>query len=46
MKREPTASEICKRLFQGTGDINYYMLYRAIDGARENERSQTNDLTR
>ena len=46
MKKDLTASEICKRLFQGTGEINYYMLYRAIDSARENQHIDVNDLTR
>lgn len=39
-----TASEICKKLFYGTGEINYYMLSKAIDDS--NKITHTDELVR
>lgn len=42
-----TASEICKKLFYGTGEINYYMLYNAIDNSNKiHDKTHTDEMVR
>ena len=42
-----SAGAICKKLFRGTGQINYYMLYKAIEeSGKERNSDNNNEMTR
>ncbi len=37
MKSDDNTRELCWEIFKETGEVSYYMLYKALGGDKENE---------